>query len=667
MHENNTRATKRTGKIPQMRFSRENMDPSADPLTDFYTYANGSWLKKNPVPKSKGIHGSFSILYDINQMRIRKILESCMDEKRNRSPQEKLCGDFYASVMNTEKIERLKFTPAGPFFRRIGSIKSLDDLWDTAGFLEASGILTFFGGSRGLIPRKSMPDKKNSSIYAFYLSQGGLSLPDRDYYVNPKLASILEDYGKHIIRMFTIQGMSRKKARDSAAIIMSIEKELAEASRKRSDLRDEEKNYNRVPVGDLIRKYSKVNFARYLKSMGLPKVDYIIVGQPEFIDAVDGVVSRRKISDMKVYMKWKVINYLAPFLHSDAANENFRFFKKKLLGQERKDPRWKLGVSVVDSTLGEALGSLYVKKYFPPEAKRKIEDMVNDIRGVFKERLEGLQWMSESTKKLALEKFSRFRVKIGYPDHFRNYGKIQIKRDDLVGNIIRSAKLETKRQMSRVGKEVDRDEWMMSPPTVNAYFNPTGNEIVFPAGILQPPFFDPDADDALNYGGIGGVIAHEITHGFDDQGRQYDQDGNLKNWWTDKDMKEFKRLAKSVVDHYSEHEPIPGFHVNGELTLGENIADLGAVRIAFEALRRHLGRHPGSMVKVDGFTPEQRFFLSWANIWRANIREPEAKRRITVDPHSPARIRGSVPILNHPEFEEVFNVKRSKRDKVGIW
>ncbi len=648
-------------------FSVENMDKNVDPLVDFYSYANGSWIRNNEVPDDKVSLGSFVQLLEKNQMALKDILERCSEDTEERSRYEKMCGDFYYSMINVEQIEKSGIKPVLPYLKKVSSLKSREDIPGLIAYFDLLGISTFIGGSMGFIPRKSMPDKKDSSVYALYLNQGGLSLPDRDYYLLPSFSDIVKKYKEHIIKMFMLFGEDKKNAEEAAGAVLSIEKKLAAKSRSRADLRDQEKNYNKMTLKEISKRYKGIDFDRYIYEIDLPPVKYAIVGQPEFLTEVSDIITKTDLNDLKAYFKWKVINYFAPYLSEKIEKENFDFFKKELLGQKRQEPRWKRAIVLIDSLIGEALGSLFIEEYFTDETRRRMNEMLEDIKDVFRERLEQNTWMTEKTKKRALAKFSKFRAKIGHPAKFKEYKGLRIKRDDLIGNITRSTMLEIRRQIDRVGEAVDRDEWMMTPPTVNAYFNPSGNEIVFPAGIIQPPFFDPTMDDAVNYGGIGGVIAHEITHGFDDQGRQFDEDGNLKNWWSRSDLKHFKAAADKVVNLYGSLEPLKGFKVNGKLTLGENIADLGAVRIAFEALKRRLKKHPELNKKIDGLTPEQRFFISWANVWRGNIREGEIKRRILVDPHSPAKFRGSVPVVNHPEFEVTFGGKSTNREKIGVW
>lgn len=661
-------STKKISKIKddEVGFAVSNMDLKADPIKDFYIYANGTWLKNHKIPEDKVSFGSFNQLYEKNQMALKEILESC-SKKTKRTPIEAMCGDFYKSFMDTKTIEKEKVSPIEPYLEVAKNIKSPKDAIKAAAQLDRIGIQSFLGGSNSFLPRKSMPDKKDSSTYAFYINQGGLSLPDRTYYLDKKFEKVLSKYSKHLETMFRLFGYSTKDAVSARDAVLSIERELASASRSRADLRDQEKNYNKISVKELVRKHKNFDFQLYLKTLKVPSVDYVIVGQPEFLQRLDKMLKEEAPSTLSFYLQWKVMNYFSPYLHEKIANENFSFFRKTLVGQAEQEPRWKRAVTLIDATIGEALGSLYVEKYFSDETRRRMEVMLEDIKEVFKDSLENLPWMTQETKKRALLKFSKFRAKIGHPEKFRDYRNVKIDKKHLINNIVSASSFEIQRQITRIGKKVDRKEWMMTPPTVNAYFNPSGNEIVFPAGIIQPPFFNPDLDDAVNYGAIGGVIAHEITHGFDDQGRQYDEEGNLKNWWGKSDLKKFNDAAESVAKLYGSKESVPGFNVDGKLTLGENIADLGAIKIAFEALERRLERNPKLNKKIDGFTPEQRFFLSWANIWRGLTREEEAKRRVTIDPHAPNHLRGSLPPMNHPKFEETFGGKKQRTEKIGVW
>ena len=648
----------------EAKFSIQNMDMNEDPMANFFRFANGKWIDTHPIPPDKSSWGGFMELRDRNIYILGKILERCaLDDGKKRNI-EKMVGDFYISIMDQKNLEKKKFDPIKPVIERISKVSNKKEIMDVSQYLHSNGIGNFFSVF-------SMPDEKNSSVYAFYIYQGGLSLPNRDYYIQDSFQKTRDEFVTHMKNMFTMYGYSPMESNDFSEKVMKIETYIAKASRPQADLRDSEKNYNRIPYGELNEKFSRLNLVKYLEMSEVPKTEYIVIGQPEVLSAVDKMLEEFSLEDLKTYLKWNAINYAAPYLHEAAEMEHFDFFNRKLLGQEVPEKRWKKAVNIVDRSIGEALGELYVEQEFGKEARERMETMVNDIRSVFEEKLKGLPWMSDVTKKKALEKFSKFRAKIGYPTKFIDYSSIDIKKDDLLGNVMRSENFEFKREATRIGEQVDRELWLMTPPTVNAYFSPTENEIVFPAGILQPPFFDATMDDAVNYGGIGGVISHEITHGFDDQGRRYDMDGNLKDWWTEEDAKKFTERADEVVKLYDSLEVLPGLHVNGKLTLGENIADLGGVSIAFEALQRRLRKNPELNKKIDGFTPEQRFFLSWAQIWRGNNREPEIRRRISIDPHSPNVFRGSIPVMNHEKFDSAFmelsKVKKGLEKKIFIW
>ncbi len=648
----------------EAKFSIQNMDTNEDPMANFFRFANGKWIDTHPIPPDKSSWGGFMELRDRNIYILGKILEKCALDDGKKRGIEKMVGDFYISIVDQKKLEEKKFDPIKPIMEKINKVRDKNEMVEVSQYLHSNGIGNFFSVF-------SMPDEKNSSVYAFYIYQGGLSLPNRDYYIQDSFQKTRDEFVAHMQNMFTMYGYSPMESKDSAEKVMKIETYIAKASRPQADLRDSEKNYNRIPYGELNEKFSRLNLVKYLEISRVPKTEYIVVGQPEVLDAVEKMLEEFSLEDLKTYLRWNTINYAAPYLHEAAEMEHFDFFNRKLLGQEVPEKRWKKAVNIVDRSIGEALGELYVEQEFGKEARERMQTMVDDIRSVFEEKLKNLPWMSDVTKKKALEKFSKFRAKIGYPSKFIDYSSIDIRKDDLLGNVMRSENFEFRREASRIGEQVDKELWLMTPPTVNAYFSPTENEIVFPAGILQPPFFDATMDDAVNYGGIGGVISHEITHGFDDQGRRYDMDGNLKDWWTEEDAKKFTERADEVVKLYDSLEVLPGLHVNGKLTLGENIADLGGVSIAFEALQRRLRKNPELNKKIDGFTPEQRFFLSWAQIWRGNNREPEIRRRISIDPHSPNVFRGSIPVMNHEKFDSSFvelsRVKKGLAKKIFIW
>ena len=630
------------------KFSLDYMDPNKNPFVDFYGYACGNWFTTHPIPEDKTRWGAFNELIERNTYVLRDILEECSKSTgESRSSVKNLLGKFYISSMDETAVERLGFSPINDLIAMVDNIKSVEDMKKVIPRFHSIGIPCFFDFY-------AEPDEKNSEYYALHIYQGGISLPDREYYINDSFSKLREEYEKHIQNMFLLLRPYLRNVESYSSAVIRIEKYLAQNSRARADLRDAEKNYNKVNLESQGSKYKTIDIQDYFISLKVPRVQEVIIRQPEFFEALDGLFLTENIENLKIYLLWKILNFAAPYIHSAAYTEHFEFFNKKLLGQERPEPRWKRSVSLIDMLVGEALGQLYVEKEFGESAKRRMAGLVEDIKAVFLDRLRTVAWMSETTGQRAVDKFTKLRTKIGYPKHFRDYSSIEILEGDFFGNILRSNNFEIRRQLDRVGSPVDKDEWLMSPPTVNAYFNPTENEIVFPAGILQPPFFDDEMDDAVNYGAIGAVISHEITHGFDDQGRRFDGNGNLNEWWTEEDVKRFTERAKKVVELYSSQEIFPGVHINGELTLGENIADLGGVSIAFEAFQRHKARHPSLSSEIEGMSPEQRFFISYAQIWRANVREQEARRLITIDPHSPDRFRAIIPAMNHEAFENVF-------------
>jgi putative endopeptidase len=650
------------------RFSIDYMDRAVKPGIDFYHFCDGSWVKANPVPPDKSRWASFTELAERNWYLIHEILDAAADPQTPLPPHSprREVGDFFASAMNTNRIEELGLRPIADDSQRIDKINSTEDLFALLADFHNRGIGGIFGAGFG-------PDAKKSSIYAVELWQGGLSLPDRDYYLKDSFAEVRDKYRAHAKKMFALLGEIPADAEAHAAIVLDLETQLAKASRSRVDLRDPNKNYNKFTTPELTAKCPALAWKVYFSDRNLVEPPYEIVGQPEFFEAVNKLVAERPLPDWKIYLHWHLLHGSASFLPRAFEDEDFAFFGKVLSGQQEQEPRWKRAAHVLDGHIGEALGQLYVEKYFPPEARARMLALVDDLKGVLRDRLQKIPWMTQPTRAKALAKFDRFTQKIGYPDKFRDYSAVEIRRDDFLGNVRRAAAFESQREIVRVGKPVDRTEWHMTPETVNAYFNPLQNEIVFPAGILQPPFFDVTMDDAVNYGAIGVVIGHEMTHSYDDEGRKYDADGNLNDWWTEADAKAFETRAQKVVDEFNAFEALPGLHVNGKLTLGENIADLGGVSIAYEALERALARKPSQRKKLDGFTPEQRFFISFAQIWRTNIREAEARRLITVDPHSPGQFRAIGPLVNLPTFYKAFRVKsgqpmwRPPEQRAEIW
>ena len=638
-------------------FSEKYMDRSRDPSTDFYGYCNGKWMDENSIPEDKSRYGAFDMLYEKNMYILKSILENA--EKNPKNDIEKQLGIFYRSAMDTGTIEKIKFTPIEDLMHRISQLTP-DNIPEIFAELTMKSVQILFDVG-------SAEDAKNADIYSLYIGQDGLSLPDRDYYLNEQMKPILEAYKKHISNMFALYGYDGSRAQKAAETVVAIETELARYSRSKTDLRDVEKAYNKFPARELYNKYPELGLERYLSFIGASNLKYAIVDAPEFFKSTDEMLKNRPVEDIAEYLRWKVLTGSAPFLHKDVVNENFNFFRKTLLGQEKIAPRWKTVVNVIDASIGDSLGRAYVDKYFGKDAVEKMTVLVNDLKDIFRERLEKNPWMGRETREKALLKFATFRAKIGYPEHFKDYSSVDIKPDDYIGNVERSALFEIKRQIGRIGGPVDREEWFMTPPTVNAYFNPMGNEIVFPAGIMQPPFFDPAMDDAVNYGGIGGVISHEITHGYDDQGSHFDEHGNMVNWWTEEDRKRFDDMAEKVVNLYSSVEILSGLKVNGKLTLGENIADLGAVLIAYEALQKRLRAEPEKSKIIDGLTPEQRFFISWGQVWRTRIRDNEARRLATIDPHSPGSVRSQLPPWNHPKFHSDFGISAPGREQIIMW
>ncbi len=625
------------------------MDRFVKPGDDFFHYAAGTWIKNNPVPSDKARWAGFDELQELNWRRIRGILETAAAATAPEKTPVREVGDFYRAAMDTNRLEQLGFKPLDPDFQQIEAVKTTEDMFRLLAAFDQQGLGAMFGTGVG-------PDEKNSEVYAFHISQGGLGLPDRDYYLKDSFLKQREAYVVHIQKLLGLLGEPEKSAVAQSKTIIEIETQLATASKSRTDLRDPIANYHKVAVADLPGRNPALPWKLFLTASGLESVPEVIVGQPEFFAALDKMVKERPLQDWKIYLRWHVLRRAAPFLHAAAERESFAFYGTVLRGQPAQEPRWQRSARVIDGSIGEALGQIFVEKYYPSAAKARMAALIGNLKAVFHDRLKTVPWMTETTRAKALGKFDRFTQKIGHPDKFRDYSSIEIRPDDYVGNVRRATIFEARRELARVGKPVDKTEWDMTPQMVNAYFNPSQNEIVFPAGILQPPFFDVDMDDAVNYGAIGVVIGHEITHGYDDEGRHYDADGNLNEWWTEPDASAFEARAQKVVDQYNGYEALPGLHVNGKLTLGENLADLGGTSIALEALERDLAANPAQRKVIDGFTPEQRFFLSLAQLWRVNWREAELRRRIVTDPHSPGQFRAVGPHVNMKEFYDAFGI-----------
>jgi putative endopeptidase len=651
------------------RFSTNYMDTSVDPATNFYLYANGAWLRENPIPADKASWSAFAELRERNWQLIHDILYSTIADCDAKPPPRSPIGEvgaFYASAMDTRRLEQLGFTPLRDDFARIAALKSPEEMLRLLAELQNINISAMFGSGVS-------PDSRNSGFYAFELEEGGLGLPDRDYYLSDGFADKRAAYQVHVAKMLAMSGQSEAGAKADAAKILDLETALAKACKPRAELRDPIANYHKFTVADAAAKYPHLPLRAYLEAEGLGSLREVIIHQPEFFAALDALLNERPLEDWKCYLRWHLLHDSAPFLHDAAEEESFAFYGTVLSEQPQQEPRWQRAARFIDSHIGEALGHLYVEKNFPPEARARMQELVENIKAVFRDHLAEVPWMTPATRAKALAKFGRFTQKIGYPEKFRDYSSVQLRPDDYLGNVRRSALFESKRQLARVGKAVDKSEWQMTPQTVNAYFNPEQNEIVFPAGILQPPFFDVAMDDAVNYGAIGVVIGHEITHGYDDQGRKYDGDGNLSNWWTTNDAQAFEARAQLVVDQYDGYEALPGIHVNGRLTLGENLADLGGVTISFDALQRSLARHPERRKIIDGLTPEQRFFLSFAQVWRTKWRDAELHLRLVTDVHSPGQFRAIGPESNLQQFYDAFGIKegapmwRPPSERAVIW
>jgi len=648
-----------------------NMDSSVKPGDDFFRYVNGGWIKRTEIPPEYSRWGAFNELIERNNDALHTIAEKASQTQVDPklAPETQKVGDYYASGMDEKTIEAMRTKPLQEEFNRIDAIKDRKDVLAEIGHLHSIGISAFFNFGAG-------QDAKDSTRDIAQALQGGLGMPDRDYYTkqDPDMKEKREKYVAHVTKMLTLLGEPAEKAAEDAKKVMALETKLAEASRTRVQLRDPVKNYNKMGVQQLQDLTPDWNWSDYFKKISLVDPGDVNVQQPEFFKAANNLFRSTLIDDWKAYLRWHLINATASYLSTDFVNEEFDFNDRILRGTPQIKPRWKRVIISEDDAIGEALGKLYVAFYFPPEAKARALELVHNLKEALADRIKTLDWMDEPTKQEALKKLAAFTVKIGYPDKWLDYSLLQIDRGPFVSNTLRAEKFEADRDVRKIGKPVDRTDWGMTPPTVNAYYNSNMNEIVFPAGVLQPPFFYANADDAVNYGAIGAVIGHEMTHGFDDQGRQFDAAGNLRDWWTPKSAAEFKKRSGAIVQQYNEYEPLPGMHVNGELTQGENIADIGGVKLAYAALQKALDKHPEERTKkIDGFTPEQRFFMSFAAIWRSKIRDEDQKLRLTTDPHSPAQFRVNGPLANMPEFQKAFIVPdaspmvRPADKRVNIW
>lgn len=654
------------GQAPQHGFDRGNLDESCAPCQDFFGYVNGGWMKKNPIPPAFSSWGVPHKLNEDNREALHQMLEAAATNKNAPAgSNEKKIGDFYASCMNTQAIEALGTKPLEPYFAAIQKIKDLPSLQATLTQFQRQGLGGLFGAGVGA-------DQKNSTMNIATLGQGGLSLPDRDYYLkaDDKSKETRAEFLKHITKMFELAGDATTQAAAQANTILAIETKLAEASMDRVTMRNPLKTYNKKTLAELQALTKNISWERYFKEIGQPGVKEVIVRQPDYLQALDRQLAETPIADWQTYFRWRVLNSIAGTLPARFASENFRFYSTYLQGVKEQLPRWRQCVSVVDGSLGDALGQEYVKKYFPPTAKAKMKEMIDNLLAVLREDLGKVEWMSEATRQQAIEKLGQFTPRIGHTDKWQDYSQIKIDRASYRDNLKRTTEFFIRDNWSKVGKPVEQGQWPFSPPTLNAGYLPTANSIFFPAGILQPPFFDFNAEDAFNYGAIGAVIGHEIGHGFDNNGRRYDGKGNLRDWWTPEDGKQYETRALCIEQLYSSFQAMEGLNVNGKLTLGEAIGDLVGLQMSYRAWKKSLAGKPAPPV-IDGFTAEQRFFLGFGRVWAQNQRPEALRLQIQTDPHAPGRFRCNGTVMNMPEFAAAFGCKTGdamvKAQRCVIW
>lgn len=644
-----------------------NMDLTVKPGDDFYMYAGGTWIKNNPVPAKETRWGSFNMLRDFNINAVKKILETAAADKTAKAGSvSKRVGDFYTAGMDSLTIEKRGAAPVMPYLESIAGLKSKEALVSKANELRTisvgGGFFTFFIGQ----------DRKNVEHMTPQVGQGGTTLPDRDYYLksDAKNTGIQEAYKKYMTTLFTLAGNTPEKAQANANSVYELEKKLAAAQKSRVEMRDAYKTYNKFLVGDFSKITPSFNWNKIMSELKVKGEDSILVNNPAFFASLDSIFSASSLDDLKAYLQWNVLKGAAPHLSSAFVDANFSF-NQVLTGQKVQTPRWQRISQLTDGSIGELLGQLYVKEHFKPEAKVRMDELIRNVRKAFANRINNLDWMGAETKQKALAKLAAFRPKIGYPDKWKDYEGLDIKADKYFENVVNAGKWAYDFQISQLGKPVDRTRFGMTPPTVNAYYSATLNEIVFPAGILQFPFFDANADDAVNYGGIGAVIGHEMSHGFDDNGSKYDADGTLRNWWTPEDSLKFVAKTVDLGKQFDGYTVLDTLHVNGKLTMGENIGDLGGLNVAYEAFK--MTKQGQSNEKIDGFTPDQRFFLSWAQVWRGNILPQTAAQLLITDTHSPGPYRTIGAPVNMDAWYKAFDVKpgdklyKKPEDRIKIW
>lgn len=642
------------------------MDTAVKPWDDFFEYANGGWLKSNPIPPEYPMWNSTLEIMERNNTILHELLKDAAGKKDAPAGSvTQLVGDFYASGMDEAGIEKAGLEPLKPELDRIAEIDSVDSL------VRELAHLSEIGGG-GVFSFGSEQDAKDSEDVIASLWQGGLGLPERDYYFSDDEKETRDAYVTHVANILKLGGASQEEANTQARSIMALETRLAKSSMSVVEMRDPEAVYHRLSPAELQKLTPEFAWDIYFSELGISEPSAINVAQPDFFRTVNELVTEVPLEDWRSYLRWQLLSQASPYLPKAFVDETFDFYSRRLSGAQELRPRWKRVMSTIDGCVGEALGQIYVAEMFTPKAKAEALKLVANLRDALRARIENLPWMGPATKKAALEKLKAMNVKIGYPDVWRDYSGLKIDLGPYVLNVLRSNQFEFQRDLAKIGKPLDRNEWYMTPQTVNAYFDPAMNEIVFPAGILQSPFFDPTADDAVNYGGIGATIGHELTHGFDDEGRKYDAKGNLRDWWTEEDVKRFDERAQAIIDQFDQFEVLDGLHINGRLTTGENIADLGGLKIAYDALQKAQAEKPAPD-EIDGFTPDERFFLSYAQSWRTNEREELLRLQVKTDPHSPAKYRVNGPLANLPEFQAAFECpapspmvgEESKR--VEIW
>lgn len=648
-----------------LAINKVDMDLSVKPGENFYQYSNGGWIKNNPVPNDKTQYGSFTVLYDNNQEQLKSLVIDVSKSDNEKGTNAQKIADFYNSGMDTAKIKADGIKPIETYLQRIDKINNTDDLIGVVGQMHIEGFSPMFIFS-------DVQDDKNSSNVISIIYQGGISLPDRDYYLSDDEMSenIRVKYVEYISNMFNLIG-DGENSKQNADKVFNIETKLAENSYTRLELRNPFENYNKLNLSGLKEMSPNVNWELYYKTINLQETTEINAAQKKFVTGLSVLINDISIADWKIYLKWKVINSASSYLTEDFEKESFAFYGGVLSGQKEQRPRWKRVLGTTDGALGEALGQLYVEKYFPAAAKERMVKLVKNLRVAFESRIKNVDWMIDSTKQKAIEKLHAITVKVGYPDKWKDYSDLEITEDNYFGNVIATRKFYFKDGISKIGKPYDKAQWGMSPQTVNAYYSPNSNEIVFPAAILQPPFFYMDADDAVNYGGIGVVIGHEMTHGFDDQGRNYDKDGNLNNWWTDADTKAFDERKQVVIEQFNNYVELDSLHVDGELTIGENLADLGGLSISWDAFM--ITEQGKTTDTIAGFTPQQRFLLAYSKLWRQNILEEELMRRLKEDVHSPGDARVNLPLFNLDQFYDNFEIAETeklfikKEDRARVW